>query len=94
MSSGNYSLEAQARVTACGERCGAAAFPLSRGADRRRSDFRVLEELGIELVPLEEFVELRAIAFGEAGSLGHVAVRNTQYLRKVLALEFSTRVFE
>src|SRR4051812_40315712 len=74
---------------------------MRRASEARRSATGTLlvlsrgfEELGIELVTLQELVELGAVALGEACRLGHVAFGDPEDLREILALEFAPGVFE
>src|SRR5688572_8105569 len=63
-------------------------------ARQKTSGFGVLEELRVQLMALQQFVELRAVAFGQPRGLRHVAVGDAQDLREVVALELAPRVFE
>src|SRR5690606_3928208 len=53
-----------------------------------------LELLGIELVPAEQLVEVRAVALREPRRLAHVAARDLQQLREVVARERVPRLRE
>src|SRR5436190_14217065 len=60
-------------------------------AHERRSDvllgLAVLEDRGFDPVPLEQLVELRAVATRELRGLGHAAMRELEDAREIVALE-------
>ncbi len=56
--------------------------------------FLGLEHSRLEAVPLEQLVELRAVAVREPGRLGDVASRHAQDAHEVLALESPARFLE
>jgi hypothetical protein len=53
-----------------------------------------LEQLGVELMTLQQFVEFGAVTFGESSRLRHIAVGNFEQLRKIITLEFLACVLE
>src|SRR5882672_4107652 len=53
-----------------------------------------LEVVRRQLVTPEELVEVRAIALGETGRLAHVAARDLQDLREIIARELVARFVE
>ena len=50
------------------------------------------ERIGVQVVARQQFVEIRAIAFCQPGSLTHIPRRYLQYLRQVVARELVARI--
>ena len=69
-------------------------FELSKNDVLLPSNPLRLEQSRIELMPLQQFVELSAIAFGHARCVGHVAIGYFQQLRQIFALEFASCLLE
>lgn len=71
-------------------------LPLSPLASRRSPLFlfEILEQFRVELMPLQQLVEFRAIAFGEPRRLSDIAIGDPQDLREIIALELAPRVLE
>lgn len=61
---------------------------------RRRSVLLGLEMRGFEAVTLQKFVELRAIAAGQLGGLGHVALRELENAGEVVVFKALAGVFK
>lgn len=62
--------------------------------DKWRSRSKCLEQLGIEVVPLEQFVEFGTVALGQSRRLGDVAAGDLEEFGEVFALEFASRGLE
>src|SRR6202041_350673 len=64
----------------------------AQGALGRESAF--LEVVRQQLVARQQFVEVRAVALRQARRLAHIAGRDLQDLRQIVAGEFITRLVE
>src|SRR5690242_658949 len=53
-----------------------------------------LEHAGLERMALEQPVELRAVATGEARGLGHIAAGDLEYTHQIVALECLARFIQ
>src|SRR5262245_33986937 len=73
-----------------------APIPCGTGASHSSLYGRsaLLEFFRRELMPAEQFVEVRAIALGESRGLTHVATRDLQDLREIAACELIARLVE